>query len=298
MLESKRRTGRGQSIAPRRGRAFTLVELLVVIGIIALLISILLPVLGGARDSARQVQCASSVRQLGMALVNYASNHKGRYPPNYQAVSPAPSRYWYDLSRIGRYMPKNTVGDATLDTSSLQGPFMFCTSYEQTRPNLRRNYAMNIWASSEVNEAQPGLAGASSGSGAAYGRIWSANAKGAAQLILISETFAITLSGGNYHSPATIGQPQSKPGQRFGAGTGLVNLVATSFGGNAKSELAYFSHRKRKVPGKAWDPIGHVNIGFADGHVELRSHDELADAATGRSRLDVLWSPKDRDVVE
>jgi prepilin-type N-terminal cleavage/methylation domain-containing protein/prepilin-type processing-associated H-X9-DG protein len=66
---------------PGTPRAFTLVELLVVIGIIALLISILLPALNKARDSAKTVACLSNLRQVGVSLMLYASEHRGYSPP-------------------------------------------------------------------------------------------------------------------------------------------------------------------------------------------------------------------------
>jgi prepilin-type N-terminal cleavage/methylation domain-containing protein/prepilin-type processing-associated H-X9-DG protein len=64
----------------RIGRAFTLIELLVVIAIIAILASMLLPVVGMVRDAARSTDCASRERQMGLAFSTYAADWEGRLP--------------------------------------------------------------------------------------------------------------------------------------------------------------------------------------------------------------------------
>jgi prepilin-type processing-associated H-X9-DG protein len=111
--------------ARRRGSAFTLVELLVVIGIIALLISILLPALSKARRSALTVKCSSALRQIGMAYQLYASEQKGWYPvAKYTPGSSKPYNidgndftgtlpaYWINF--IAKYVDQSKIGYAVV----------------------------------------------------------------------------------------------------------------------------------------------------------------------------------------
>jgi prepilin-type N-terminal cleavage/methylation domain-containing protein len=63
-----------------RRNAFTLIELLVVIAIIAILAAILFPVFARAREKARETVCISNLKQLGLAVLSYATDHDGCYP--------------------------------------------------------------------------------------------------------------------------------------------------------------------------------------------------------------------------
>ena len=109
----------------RRSHAFTLVELLVVIGIIAVLVSILLPTLSGVRKQAAATKCATALREIGNAMQMYGMENKG-YLPVTQVVPRAGQvynvdgvdypragvgAYWFTF--IAKYVTKNKVGTAS-----------------------------------------------------------------------------------------------------------------------------------------------------------------------------------------
>jgi prepilin-type N-terminal cleavage/methylation domain-containing protein len=86
---------------------FTLVELLVVVAIIALLVSLLLPALGGARAAAKRATCASNLRQLGVAIYEYAGEERGFIPRGPDPLAP------FDLSSNQMATNQLWIGEGT-----------------------------------------------------------------------------------------------------------------------------------------------------------------------------------------
>ncbi|QDU56426.1 DUF1559 domain-containing protein [Aeoliella mucimassa] len=97
--------------ARRQRIGFTLVELLVVIAIIGILVALLLPAVQSARESARRMQCANNLKQLGLSLLNYESA-KGEYPAGSLGTIGNSPGYWSAHALLLPYMEQNQIADA------------------------------------------------------------------------------------------------------------------------------------------------------------------------------------------
>lgn len=119
-----------------RRRAFTLIELLVVIAILAILIGILLPTLGGAREAARSARCLTNLRQSGVLCVLYADDHQGRSPALGVPYATVPNWALVVLEGSGR---AGEGAELYAEASVLVCPSARARSGE----SLTRTYAMN-----------------------------------------------------------------------------------------------------------------------------------------------------------
>jgi len=243
------------NVNSRIRRGFTLVELLVVIGIIALLISILLPSLSRAREQGNMIKCLSNMRQLGIAFQGYVNNNKGHFPfsapwsPDVNnedwiwwqtrtvpATAPNAGRPVVDLggSAIAPYLGKLTPElfqcptDDVLNRQSMNpvdGPYPY-------------SYTMN-WKLNGRDPKAPKITGV----------------RNATEKILLAEEDQLTINDGHWVPPL------------FDQSNGYVS-------GSGSLDLLETRHDRRKsIPDSGYNPLPNPdlrgNVVFVDAHAEF-----------------------------
>jgi len=115
----------------RKIKAFTLVELLVVIGIIALLISILLPALTRARDQAMTVKCESNLREIAQALISYSNDNRGRLIPDMVSAHTGtiyPQGFFWANALVAQKYLQATTGEVSAGIPKTGNDVFVCPS--------------------------------------------------------------------------------------------------------------------------------------------------------------------------
>lgn len=239
-----------------RTSAFTLVELMVVIAIIAVLLGLLLPALTSAKQKARGAKCTNNLKQVGMAFLLYAGDSNDQLPP-FNSGGPFrspttphnPTNWWYQILSDRKYLP----------SVSVPGGVWRCPAVKDEDINAPFGVAMEGYGPLENTNRVTGLPSIINYASDHDGTVW-----GSARLSEITRSSQIWLVG-------DVGIPKDL--DRIPAG-GYKTEVCTF----PPSAFGLWSQPLPKQPACRHD--ARAGVFFVDGHIEAWNNGSLA-ANTG-----------------
>lgn len=238
MMECKRRR-RTTKVSSAAG--FTLVELLVVVSIIALLISILLPSLRKARESAKATQCASNLHHVGQAMAFYNAEYGGYYPPSYIYPKDAAGNYdlrYQDTTKPYGYLHWSwyLYSNGKVNDDAFQCPSYLRGGAPRTNPGpLERNWELGEQADQDA-QTQPN--NTSLEDKQAVRMAYTANAA-----IVPRNKFSTDLSGGPRVNQLVQETLIKRPGGTILATEFINNWLAITKPGSSGNNIESRSHR-------------------------------------------------------
>ena len=272
------------AVSRRKCEAFTLVELLVVIGIIGILMALLMPALAGARKAAQTVQCASNLRQLATGWQMYANANKRISAPGRLPTLGAPGgvygldngeQYrprWYELLGAvqGVYACREPQAIQN-DSWTIENNVFLCPAVPDWNNSRNYPYGYNYQFLGNARP-QPSMAGSGTNGAAKW-----INYPVMATKIKASETvMAVDCIG------TAAGKPESQWTAYYQDGTKDPNargnkaaFVDPPFLTNRSD---YADHQNRGAPNRSGPDARHkkkLNAAFCDGHVELVAPQDL-----------------------
>jgi prepilin-type N-terminal cleavage/methylation domain-containing protein len=265
-----------------RQRGFTLIELLVVIAIIAILIGLLLPAVQKVRETAARIKCSNNLKQLGLAVHDFAGNNKSRFPnANLNGTDPCGYRFTDSSSGSPVVYPINNVNALAALLPYLEEDPLFRAGISgYTTAGVLNTGAINF---SDCSASAPGLSGGikvqsipvkvfqcpsdyglTSDGKSRYDTAW-AGASYAINWQLVGYSNGVNGTGYTYLSPMTLMGVTDGTSNTVLFGEKLASCLkgpGTSSPGNACNVWAIYPHSDYS-PFLAWNIYSYLTTGGA-----------------------------------